>query len=54
MSRSYTPLVSDQTAQNYDALIFGDVISTYVYRPQGGRHKLRQVMARVAVRLLLR
>jgi hypothetical protein len=31
MSRSYTPLVTSQTGQNYDALIFGDVASTFVH-----------------------
>ena len=34
--RSYTPLTGDQTAQNYDALIFGDVASGFVHRPEGG------------------
>ena len=28
-SRSYTQLTSDQTAQNYDTLIFGDVASPF-------------------------
>ena len=30
-SRTYTGVVSNQTAQNYDALIFGDVASGFVY-----------------------
>jgi hypothetical protein len=29
-SRSYSEIVSDQTAQNYDTLIFGDVASPFV------------------------
>jgi len=29
--RSYSGIVSDQTGQNYDALIFGDVASPYVH-----------------------
>ena len=29
VSRSYTPLVSNQTAQNYDTLVFGDVASPF-------------------------
>ena len=29
-SRSYPGVVSDQTGQNYDALVFGDVASTFV------------------------
>ena len=41
-SRSYTPLTSNQTAQNYDTLIFGDVVSGFVFPPNaatvgGGR-----------------
>jgi hypothetical protein len=35
-SRTYPGLVSDQTAQNYDALVFGDVASGFVHRPEGG------------------
>src|SRR5205814_8351779 len=34
LSRSYSGIVSDQTGQNYDALIFGDVASGYVHRPE--------------------
>ncbi len=30
-SRSYPAIASDQTGQNYDALIFGDVAATYVH-----------------------
>ena len=30
-SRSYPGIVSDQTGQNYDTLIFGDVAATYVH-----------------------
>jgi hypothetical protein len=29
-SRSYSAIVSDQTGQNYDALVFGDVASPFV------------------------
>jgi hypothetical protein len=36
VNRTYTGLVSDQTAQDYDALVFGDVVgSTFVHRPEG-------------------
>ena len=36
MNLTYTGIVSDQTAQNYDALVFGDVAgSTFVHRPEG-------------------
>ena len=35
VNRTYTGLVSNQTAQNYDALIFGDVASGFVHRPGG-------------------
>jgi len=34
-SRAYTPLNSNQTAQNYDGVCFGNVVST-VTRPDGG------------------
>ena len=34
-SRTYPGIVSDQTAQNYDTLIFGDVASGFVHRPEG-------------------
>jgi hypothetical protein len=35
-SLSYLGIVTDQTAQNYDALVFGDVAgSTFVHRPEG-------------------
>lgn len=33
--RSYLPLTGNQTSQNYDALIFGDVIAGFVHRPTG-------------------
>ena len=35
MNRSYPNLVSNQTGQNYDALVFGDVASGFVHRPEG-------------------
>ena len=34
-SRSYTPLNSDQTAQDFDTLIFGDVVATFADRAGG-------------------
>ena len=30
-NRTYPGVVSDQTGQNYDALVFGDVASPYVH-----------------------
>jgi hypothetical protein len=30
-NRTYTGLVSDQTGQNYDTLVFGDVATTFVH-----------------------
>lgn len=30
-NRTYSGIVSDQNGQNYDAIIFGDVASTYVH-----------------------
>ena len=35
-SRTYPGIVSDQTGQNYDTLVFGDVASAFVHRPEGG------------------
>jgi hypothetical protein len=36
VNRSYTPLTSDQTGQDYDAIVFGDVATSFVHRPEGG------------------
>jgi hypothetical protein len=33
VNRSYPGVVSDQTGQNYDALVIGDVASGFVHRP---------------------
>jgi hypothetical protein len=36
VSRSYTPLTTNQTGQNYDTIVFGDVTSPYANpRPDG-------------------
>ena len=35
-SRSYSGPLTNQTAQNYDALVLGDVSSGFVHRPEGG------------------
>jgi len=35
-SRTYPGLFSDQTAQNYDALVYGDVAPGFVHRPESG------------------
>ncbi len=35
-STSYSPLTGDVTSQNYDAIVFGDVISGFVHRPGSG------------------
>ena len=34
-SRTYPGLVTNQTVQNFDALVFGDVATTFVHRPEG-------------------
>ena len=34
VNRTYPDLVTDQTAQNYDALMFGDVASHFGERPE--------------------
>ena len=36
LSRTYTAVVTNQMLQDYDALIFGDVASGFVYLPEGG------------------
>jgi hypothetical protein len=33
VNRSYTGVITDQTAQNYDTLIFGDVASHFAELP---------------------
>jgi hypothetical protein len=33
--RTYTGVMTDQANQDYDALIFGDVASGFIYRPEG-------------------
>jgi uncharacterized delta-60 repeat protein len=35
-NRTYSGMVSNQTAQNYDTLVLGDVASSFVHRPEGG------------------
>ena len=35
VNRTYTGVVSDQTAQDYDALVFGDVTGAFIHRPGG-------------------
>ena len=34
-SRTYAGVVTDQTAQDYDALVVGDVAGPFAYRPEG-------------------
>ena len=34
-SRTYPGVTTDQTAQNYDTLVLGDVASSFVHRPEG-------------------
>lgn len=34
VNRSYSPLTNDQTGQNYDTIVFGDVMGTFVHRPE--------------------
>ena len=34
-NRTYPGMVSNQTGQNYDALVLGDVASGFVHRPEG-------------------
>ena len=33
VNRTYPSLVSDQTGQDYDALVFGDVVTVFTFRP---------------------
>ena len=34
-NRSYTGIVTNQTGQNYDTMVFGDVATGFVHRPEG-------------------
>jgi hypothetical protein len=34
VNRSYPGVISNQTGQNYDALIYGDVVSPFAERPE--------------------
>ena len=34
-NRSYTGIVTNQTGQNYDTIVFGDVATGFVHRPEG-------------------
>ena len=34
-SRTYTGVVTDQTNQDYDTLVFGDIVGNFVHRPEG-------------------
>ena len=46
-NRTYPGVVTDQTAQNYDTLIFGDVASTFVHRPERPVQDAAMMMAAV-------
>jgi len=48
VNRTYPSVVTDQTGQNYDTLIFGDVASSFVYRPEGSSQSAAEVAATVA------
>jgi hypothetical protein len=47
LNRTYTGLVTNQTAQNYDALVFGDVASGFIHRPEGPPQPPAEVAATV-------
>jgi hypothetical protein len=34
-NRTYNSVTTDQTGQGYDALVFGDVVSGFIHRPEG-------------------
>ena len=38
-NRTYPGVVTDQTGQNYDALVFGDVATGFVHRPESAELK---------------
>ena len=42
-NRSYVGIVSNQTAQNYDALVFGDVATGFVHRAAGPNDDARVI-----------
>jgi hypothetical protein len=47
-SRTYPTVVNNQTGQNYDALVFGDVASGFVERPEGPSQSALEAPATVA------
>jgi hypothetical protein len=47
-SRSYPGITSDQTGQDYDALVIGDVAPGFVHRPEGPSQTAPEVPATVA------
>ena len=51
-SRTYTGITTNQTGQNYDTLVFGDVAAGFVELADGPS-ETGQMMAPVQVRLLL-
>jgi hypothetical protein len=36
MSRSYPNIATNQTGQDYSAIVFGDIVAGFVHRPEGG------------------
>jgi hypothetical protein len=46
-SRTYPGLVTSQTAQDYDTLVFGDVATAFVHRPEGPSQTAREAAATV-------
>jgi FtsP/CotA-like multicopper oxidase with cupredoxin domain len=52
LSRTYTGITNSQTAQNYDTLVFGDVASSFVHRPEGLAQDAPEVPATVAAVVL--
>jgi len=47
-SRTYPGVISNQTGQNYDALIYGDVAAGFVHRPEGQSQAAAEVSTTVA------
>lgn len=51
--RAYSGVATNQTGQNYDTLIFGDVVSPFAERPEGPSQNAASVTIGMPVRFLL-
>ena len=52
-NRAYTAISTNQTGQNYDALVFGDVASGFVHRPTDGSQEVPNAIAPTVMNVAL-